>query len=385
VTTFVSHPRPATHPADSAASSVADAATSSDAVPGSDQASRLRTLIAELGSPVTRPAFAPVSASRIGPANAADPTLESAARVERAVRHAATVVGRTVPIIAIGSGKGGVGKTNTAVNLSIALASLGLRATLIDADLGMANADVMCGIMPGRRLDQAISSRSPFQADPPSRTLAQIALAAPGGFRLVPGTAGASRMADLSESDRLSLLDQFAALESDSDVLIVDTGAGLSPGVTTFLSAADLTLVLATPEPTSIADAYALIKCLRSGLRASRHARPDAPIALVVSQARDEVEANAVHQRIDKVCRRFLGSPLALAGWIKSDAAVGEAVRRRVPLLLDAPGATAATDVHRLALQIAGRLSLPIRATRAHEKSGWLSRLARVFHISTMQ
>ena len=353
------------------------------APPLGDQASRLRQLILDLGHPVTSPAFSPVSASRIGPSTSNDPAADPASRVEQAVRHAATIAGRTVPIVAIGSGKGGVGKTSAAVNLSIALAALGLRATLVDADLGMANADVMCGIMPGRRLDQAVSSSASSFADPSARTLAQIAIKAPGGFTLIPGAAGVSRMADLNEAERLGLLDQFAALEAESDVLVVDTGAGLSSGVTTFLAAADLTLILATPEPTSIADAYALIKCLRSGMRLNRRPRNDAPIALVVSQARTEQEALAVHHRIDAVSRRFLKCPLPLAGWISSDAAVGEAVRRRVPLLLASPAAVASHDMRRLAMHLAGRLALPVRRPEPAPQAGFFARLRRVFHIST--
>ncbi len=377
MTTFASKPH--------AATDASPPRQLSAAPPLGDQASRLRQLILDLGHPVTNPAFSPVSASRIGPGTSNDPAADSASRVERAVRHAATVAGRTVPIIAIGSGKGGVGKTSAAVNLSIALAAMGLRATLVDADLGMANADVMCGIMPGRRLDQAVTPAIASFSDAASRTLAQIAMKAPGGFTLIPGAAGVSRMADLNESERLSLLDQFAALEMESDVLLVDTGAGLSQGVTTFLTAADLSLVLATPEPTSIADAYALIKCLRTGMRPTRRPRLDASIALVVSQARDEQEAISVHQRIDAVCRRFLKSPLPLAGWIGADTAVGEAVRRRVPLLLSTPQSCAAQDVRRLALHLAGRLALPVRRPAPEQPGGLLERLRRVFHISTMR
>lgn len=369
MTTFASKPR-----------SPADAAPA-------DQASRLRQLIAELGNPVTSPAFAPVSASRIGPGNGNDPAAESAARVERVVRTLAPVAGRTVPIIAIGSGKGGVGKTSSAVNLCVALSALGLRATLVDADLGMANADVMCGITPGRRMDQTVAQPHSVYGDAGARTLSQISIKVPTvpgkSFVLVPGAAGVARMADLAESQRLALLDQFAALEAESDVLIVDTGAGLSPGVTTFLMAADLTLVLATPEPTSIADAYALIKCLRTCSRVTRHARQDASIALVVSQARDEQEALSVHQRIDAVSRRFLRAPLPLAGWVRLDGAVGVSVRQRAPLLTSNPQAPAAGDLRRLAIQLAGRFALPIREAPAEERAGWLERMRRVFHIST--
>jgi flagellar biosynthesis protein FlhG len=155
--------------------------------------------------------------------------------------------------------------------------------------------------------------------------------------------------------------------------------------VTTFLAAADLTLVLATPEPTSIADAYALIKCLRSGLRLNRRPRLEAPLALVVSQARTEQEAMSVHQRIDAVSRRFLKCPVPLAGWISEDIAVGDAVRRRVPLLLSTPAAAASQDMRRLAMHLAGRLSLPVRRPAPESTSGFFARLRRVFHISTNQ
>lgn len=278
---------------------------------------------------------------------------------------------RWAPIITITSGKGGVGKTSTTVNLAIALAECGLRVTLLDADLGMANADVMCGLSPSRRLDLALPA-SPGRAGVPLRDLE---IEAPGGFRLVPGAIGVPRMADLSAEQRDALVERLSELERGSDLVLVDTGAGLSPGVTWLGAAADHVLVLATPDPASITDAYAMIKCLvpmraqraesnlhESGKRsAARAGAPDAVdascaaiggserLALVMNQVAGPREAIAVSERIGSVCRRFLGMAPNLVGYVRHDVRAIRAVRARVPLLLASPRSRAARDIRRLA------------------------------------
>lgn len=273
----------------------------------------------------------------------------------------------SAPWIAICSGKGGVGKTNAAVNIAIALAQRSIRATLVDADLGMANADVLCGLTPLRRLDSTVGDDS---VDP--GTLMRLAVRAPGGFTLVPGAVGVARMADLNAGQRDALLRAMVSLEDASDVVIVDTGAGLGPGVLTFAHAADATLVVATPEPTSIADAYALIKCMvrsegGAALSDARHgesgvwghgAGPSRRVWLLVNQATDEREAFGVHARLAATCSRFLGFTPSLIGWITDDPAIPWSVRRRTPLLLACPRCRASRDVRRVAGKVAQALSL---------------------------
>ena len=289
---------------------------------------------------------------------------------------ASASLARAARVIAVSSGKGGVGKTNTCVNLSIALAQLGRRVSLLDADLGMANADVLCGLTPSRRLDAVL--RDPHAPV----ALSKIAVEAPGGFRLVPGSVGVEHMADLGPADRARLLAAVGELERESDLVVVDTGAGLSRGVTCFLRAADLSIIVATPDPTSITDAYALIKCVVSGGARLHTGDPGAAsprIVLLVNQADSEREARSVHARIAAVAQRFLSYRLPLLGWVAQDVRVIAAVRKRAPVMLESPRCQASRDLRDLALTVMRELRpaqgpAPAAAPRPG-LSGLLSRL----------
>jgi flagellar biosynthesis protein FlhG len=242
-------------------------------------------------------------------------------------------------VITIASGKGGVGKTNLSVNLAAALAQRGRRVTLVDADLGVANADLLCGLTVARRVEHVL--RTGQQA------LQTIALDAPGGFRLVPGSAGVARMADLSPAEREGLARHIVALERESDLVLVDAGAGVGALVRSLVQSAGTCLLVATPEPTAIADAYALIKCCQTGASAVMTA--GTRWRLVVNQVRDEDEAHAVFGRVRLAAERFLGVEVSLAGWVPVDAQVPAAVRARMPLLLRSPESPAAGAIRQLA------------------------------------
>lgn len=265
---------------------------------------------------------------------------------------------RSAPVVAITSGKGGVGKTNLAVNLATVLGEKH-RLTLVDADLGMANADILCGVTPSMRLQHALplsdgSVHGRTGAHPSAGiSLASIGMKTPLGFTLVPGSVGVARMADLHAAEQRQLLRGLGALEARSDLVLLDTGAGISPGVLGFLGVADLVLVVVTPEPTSIADAYALIKCflqrsedLPARERANRGATR---LALVVNQCRSKSEAESVHRRVLGACERFLGLHVPLAGWIERDARVIDSVMARMPVIRYAPTSTACFGIRALA------------------------------------
>jgi flagellar biosynthesis protein FlhG len=279
---------------------------------------------------------------------------------------------RPTPIIAITSGKGGVGKTNIAVNLCAALAQAGRRVTLVDADLGMANADVLCGISPSRRLHHALPiSDGHVHGRLGTHPSAAIDLTSIGvrtslGFTLVPGSVGVARMADLETGEQRALLRALSALEAQSEVVVLDTGAGISSGVLSFLGIADLVLVVATPEPTSITDAYALMKCVThrfGGLKASslRSAAPS--LRLVVNQSRDQCEAERVHGRISRAAQGFLNLQVPFAGWIPRDGNLPEAVMARSAVILTAPRSPSAAAIRSLA----GSLSLEWPAQTADQ------------------
>lgn len=303
--------------------------------------------------------------------------LDQASRLRAMVETAAAAPSpRRAKVLTVSSGKGGVGKTTACVSLAIAMTQLGWKTTLLDADLGMANADVLCGLSPTRRLeqfvgvqDQAGLGRGSIRAD-----LREIAVDAPGGFRLIPGSVGVARMAELAGHERARLMSALDQVEDGTELLIVDTGAGLGREVLAFMQSADLALVIATPEPTSIADAYALIKCSLVGTpRPSR-------VALVVNQVSSKKEAESVHARMAAVCARFLHYRLPCLGWIAQDSQVVAAVRRRTPLILDEPRCPASRDLRRLACVLVENLELrhasdPRAAGRLSGLSGLWSRL----------
>lgn len=248
-------------------------------------------------------------------------------------------------VVVVASGKGGVGKTTIAVNLSVAMARRGVRVTLLDADFGTANADVLCGVTPKGRLEHVFmpGAGGAKWGDGAPASIRDIAVNAPGGFRLIPGSTGVSRMADMSASDRKAIVDALSELDQDTDVLVVDAGAGVGQSVTTFMHGADTTIVVATPEPTSIADAYALIKCGVSGYGGEALLKGSGRVALVLNQVIDGSEAARVHARIRAVCDRFLGLDCPLLGSIAQDVRVAQAVRSREPLLVR-PGPSVAGE-----------------------------------------
>lgn len=331
--------------------------------PPTDQASRLRLMV-EGSRPVTHDrALTPSESSSVA---ALDPMTIPARSAERSGSHRSA---RTAPVVTIASGKGGVGKTNLSVNLAITLAQQGLRVTLVDADLGMANADVLCGLAPARRLDRAVSTRESFR---------NLTIDAPGGFRLVPGSVGMAQLGDLPLRERSVLLDGLADLDATSDLILVDAAAGAGSGVLGFLHAADLAVIVTTPEPTAVTDAYSLIKCLvqsnpvaASALRArtkSDLGQPTADVRLVVNQSMNHPEAESVYRRIESVCARFLGVELGFLGSMCSDRAVPEAVRARRPFVLAKPDSDVSLSVARIAAQIVQTLELSVNVPPARRR-----------------
>jgi len=266
---------------------------------------------------------------------------------------------RLAKTVAVTSGKGGVGKTNLAVNLAVALAAR--RSTcLLDADLGLANADLLSGVSPAATLEHVVRGE---------RTLTEVMTVGPGGFRLLPGASGVASIANLPPVARRELVAQLAALERSFDLLLVDTGAGLGANAMAFTLAADSALVVVTPEPTSITDAYGAIKTL-----AAKVAKPRVRVA--VNMAADATEGEEVFRRLDRVARHFLGVPLELAGVVPTDPAVREAVRARVPFLLFAPDAPASRAVEAIAQRLLGEPEPTAAEPGAAGGIGFLGRLA---------
>ncbi|MEX2355842.1 MAG: MinD/ParA family protein [Thermaerobacterales bacterium] len=255
------------------------------------------------------------------------------------LRRLVAVRSRPTRVLVIASGKGGVGKTNLAVNLGLAFQQLGSETLLLEADLGLGNAEVLLGAEFSADLTDWLSGACTFQ---------DTVVEGPEGLQLVGAGSSLEQLADLDEITVMRLLGEVAAMPAPPEIMLVDLGAGLGPSVRAALSAARELLLVVTPEPTSMTDAYAIAKFL------ARH-NPSIHLQLVVNRVKDLDEAVSVHRRLSRVIREFLGLRLSLAGQIPDDAAVGRAVRGQTPFLLTAPLAQASVAVRRLAADISGR------------------------------
>jgi flagellar biosynthesis protein FlhG len=240
-------------------------------------------------------------------------------------------------VIAVASGKGGVGKTWFAITLAHALAQRGGRAVLLDADLGLANADVQLGLAPTRDLGAVLAGRASAEA---------AIIAHPAGFYLLPGRSGSGVLAELGAAERAALLALTRELTGSFQHVVLDIGAGVGMAQRTLLAASDIPLVLATEEPTSLTDAYAVLKLL------ARDA-PDSAPRLVVNLAASAAAAQRVHGTLEAATRRFLGRVLAQGGHIRRDAKVPETIRAQTPLLTRHPTSAAAADVSAIARSLA--------------------------------
>ncbi len=263
----------------------------------------------------------------------------------------------TSRLVAVTSGKGGVGKTNVAVNVAICLAARGHRVVLIDADLGLANADVLLDLNAQYNLSHVISG---------TKSIEQVLVDAPGGIRLILGTSGVGRLANLSEFERHNLVQSMAHLESLADIVVLDCAAGISRNVMTFAAAADFVIIVTTPEPTALTDAYATAKVL------SRE-RFESSLGVVVNMATSSTEAQASANRLIDVARRFLKLEVANSGYILRDEHVAMAVRQRVPVVLKYPRSPASTCM----AAVATKLARDTLAGKTHE--GFFRRVANLF------
>ncbi|MDP8243416.1 MAG: P-loop NTPase [Candidatus Hinthialibacter antarcticus] len=245
-------------------------------------------------------------------------------------------------VIAITGGKGGVGKSNMTCNLAIAMQRMKKRVIVMDADLSLANIDVLLGLTPRHNLSHVLSGQ---------KTIQEIMVQGPEGLGVIPGGSGVEELSQLSEEQIGRLFDAFASLTPEPDVFLIDTAAGIHPNVLQFLLAADQTIVVTTPEPPAYTDAYALIKTLR------RHCS-DSELGVVVNMAGDSREANDVARLMSQICTQMLGSSFNNLGYIPRDPEVLKAVRRQTPFLLRSPNCPASRAVTNLAaslLQIESR------------------------------
>lgn len=239
-------------------------------------------------------------------------------------------------IIGIASGKGGVGKTTISTNLAVALAEAGHQVMLFDGDLGLANAQLALGIQAEYNFSHVISGE---------KSLKDIVVRGPAGIFVVPGASGIGKMADLGEAELRGVVQSFSEFQEPLDYLIVDAAAGIAPSVTTFLKACHQTLVVVRDEPSSIADAYGIIKVL-----ATEHDYKN--IGLIPNGVTDQRSGQLLYRRLNAVSVKFLNLDLEYTYSIESDETVLEAARKYTPVLTHSPGSSAARDFRKLAKEV---------------------------------
>ncbi len=239
-------------------------------------------------------------------------------------------------IVVVTSGKGGVGKTSLALNLAMALCELDKKTILFDADMGLANVDIILGLVPKYNLYHVIKRE---------KELMDILIAGPNGVQIIPGGSGIFQMANLSESELKLVVAELGKLEGESEFMIVDTGAGIANDVLSFALMADDILVITTPEPTSLTDAYGIIKTA-----ATQEAR--GKFHLIVNRASSESQGILVGQKLKSVCERFLEIDINVLGFVLEDRAFHTAIMKQEALVEHVPNSEAANSIRKIAYRL---------------------------------
>ncbi len=243
-----------------------------------------------------------------------------------------------IRVVAVTGGKGGVGKTNVAVNLGVALSQGGNKVMLLDADLGLANVDVVLGLHANYDLSHVLRGE---------RELSDVIIEGPAGLKVVPGASGVQAMAELSQAEHIGIIHAFSEVGDDLDTLIVDTAAGISNAVVSFSRAAQEVVVVVCDEPASITDAYALIKLLNRDYGIER-------FRILTNMVRSSQEGQELYNKICRVTDRYLDALMVHAGMIPYDEQMRKAVKSQKPVVLSAPSSKAAQAFKLLAKQVGG-------------------------------
>ncbi|MGC9327642.1 MAG: P-loop NTPase [Candidatus Hinthialibacter sp.] len=243
---------------------------------------------------------------------------------------------KTTQVIAVTGGKGGVGKSNIACNLAIAMAQMNKHVMVLDADLSLANVDVLLGLTPRYNLSHLIRG---------VKTMKEIMIEGPAGVRIIPGGSGVEELTQLNSTEMARLFSAFDGIQPAPDIFLIDTAAGIHPNVMQFLTAADQVIVVTTPEPTAYTDAYALIKTLLKHQNGQE-------IGLLVNMAQNAREAAEVLRLMLQMCRQFLNLSFNNIGFVPRDPDVLKAVRYQKPFLLRSPNSPASKTIRNIAATI---------------------------------
>jgi flagellar biosynthesis protein FlhG len=240
-------------------------------------------------------------------------------------------------VITVASGKGGVGKTNLSVNLAIAYARIGKRVMVMDADLGLANVNIMLNMIPKYNLYHVIRKQ---------KTMKDIILDTEYGIQILAGASGFSKIANLSEEERQNFITELYSL-TNVDIIIIDTSAGVSSNVLSFVAAADDAIIITTPEPTAITDAYGIIKIIATEVE-----NLNIGLKLVVNRVKNVTEGRKVAERIINISGQFLNLKVEYLGCIYEDPIVQASVLKQRPFIVQDPKSKASISVQHLVSRI---------------------------------
>ncbi|AGK97758.1 MinD/ParA family protein [Clostridium pasteurianum] len=267
---------------------------------------------------------------------------------------------KTPRIITVTSGKGGVGKSNFVVNLSIAIQKTGKKVLIFDADVGMGNDDVLMGFLPKYNVFDVIFN---------DKNIEDGVIEGPFGVKLLPGGSGVARINEITNSQRNSFLDKLSNLE-DLDYIIMDTGAGINRSVLGFISCCDELILIITPEPTSLMDSYSLLKAVV-------HFKIKSKTKVVINRTFDKREAEETYNKFQNAVKNFLKMDISYVGSVSEDRKLVLAVKSQEPFIIGSPNCAAAQDI----VRIANKLIVDSERENELGKSGIQGLFKKIFNI----
>ncbi len=269
--------------------------------------------------------------------------MDQAEQLRRIIKGSAPPKRPLARVITVTSGKGGVGKSNTAINLAIQMRRIGQKVIILDADFGLANIEIMFGAVPKHNLCDLI-----YQG----KSIRDIITWGPMEVGFISGGSGITGLSNLNRDELSCIIENLAELDEMADTIIVDTGAGIADAVLEFLVASGEILLVTTPEPTSITDSYSLLKAL------SRHPRyhsETTQIRVLANKVTGEAEAQALYAKLETVVERYLKVPISYLGMIPQDPQLARAVMQQMPVSLENPKARSAVAYEGIVAKLTGR------------------------------